>query len=47
VEFGSLENMPMKDLANRLNNIPIHLGKSKKMGDFTYALGEMKKLIQL
>ena len=45
-EFGSLENMPMKDLAHRLNNIPIHLGKSKKMEDFTKALDEMKKLIQ-
>jgi hypothetical protein len=45
LEYGSLENMPIKDLANRLNNIPIHLGKSKKMSDFTKALVEMKKVL--
>jgi len=45
MEFGSLDNMPIKDLANRLNQIPIHLGKSKKMSDFTKALDEMKKIL--
>jgi hypothetical protein len=44
-EYGKLKNMPIKDLTNRLNNIPIHIGESKKMSDFTKALNEMKKLI--
>lgn len=44
IEFGSLEKMPIKDLTNRLNNIPIHIGKNKSMSNFTYALCEMKKL---
>ncbi|PIB30739.1 hypothetical protein BFP78_13245 [Gaetbulibacter sp. 5U11] len=44
-EYGELKNMPIKDLTNRLNNIPIHIGESKKMSDFTKALNEMKKLI--
>ena len=43
-EFGSLERMPIKDLTNRLNTIPIHLGKSKSASSFTYALCEMKKI---
>jgi len=45
MELGSLENRPIKDLTNRLNLIPIHLGKSKKMDDFTKALNEMKNLL--
>jgi hypothetical protein len=44
-EFGNLKNMPIKDLANRLNNTPIHIGDSKRMGDFTKALEEMKKTL--
>ncbi len=44
-EYGNLKNMPIKDLTNRLNNIPIHIGESKKISDFTKALYEMKKLI--
>ncbi len=44
-EFGSLENMPIKDLTNRLNNSPIHIGKSHKMSDYTDAIVEMKKLL--
>lgn len=44
-EFGDLKNMPIKDLANRLNTTPIHIGDSKRMGDFTYARDEMKKTL--
>lgn len=44
-EFGKIENMPIKDLANRLNSIPIHIGESKKMDDFTTALNEIKKIL--
>ena len=29
-EFGSLENMPIKDLTNRLNTSPIHIGNEEK-----------------
>jgi hypothetical protein len=44
-EFGGLENMPIKDLSNRLNNSPIHIGKGHKMSDYTDAIVEMKKLL--
>jgi len=43
-EFGSLGDMPIKDLTNRLNNSPIHIGKGHKMSDYTDAIVEMKKL---
>jgi hypothetical protein len=45
-EFNSLEAMPIKDLTNRINNIPIHIGESKKMADFTYAKIEMEQCIE-
>ncbi|WP_405291412.1 DUF6933 domain-containing protein [Algibacter sp. Ld11] len=45
-EFNTLEAMPIKDLTNRINNIPIHIGESKKMADFTYAKSEMKQCIE-
>ena len=45
-EYASLENMPIKDLTHRLNTIPIHIGKSRKMSDFTYPKTEIAKLIQ-
>lgn len=44
-EFGDLKNMPIKDLANRLNTTPIHIGESKRMGDFTCARDEMKNVL--
>ncbi len=44
-EFGSLENMPMKELTNRINMSPIHIGKSQKMSDYTDSIREMKKLL--
>lgn len=44
-KYVTLENMPIKELTSRINNIPIHLGKSRKMADFTYSSKEMKKLI--
>ncbi|MDO6761740.1 hypothetical protein Q4566_16145 [Tamlana sp. 2_MG-2023] len=44
-EFGSLENMPMKDLTNRLNTSPIHIGKGRKMSDYTNSIDEMKKVL--
>ena len=44
-EFDSLDEMPTKDLTNRLNQIPIHIGESKKMSDYTKALYEMKKIL--
>jgi len=44
-EFGSLENMPIKDLTNRINKCLIHIGKSKKMADYTNSIEEMKKLL--
>ncbi|EPR74396.1 hypothetical protein ADIWIN_0497 [Winogradskyella psychrotolerans RS-3] len=44
-EFGNLENMPIQDLVNRMNTIPIHIGKGRKTSDFTNSLIEMKKLL--
>lgn len=44
-EFVTLENMPVKELTGRINNVPIHLTKSKRMDDYTYSSQEMKKLI--
>ncbi|WP_405246806.1 DUF6933 domain-containing protein [Cellulophaga sp. Asnod2-G02] len=44
-EFGSLENMPIKDLTNRMNTTPIHIGKGRKISDYTNSIKEMKKLL--
>ena len=44
-EFGLLENMPIKDLTNRLNTSPIHIGKGRKMSDYTDSITEMKRLL--
>ena len=44
-EFGSLKNMPIKDLANRINTTPIHIGKGQKMSDYTDSIQEMRKLL--
>ncbi len=44
-EFGSLENMPIKDLTNRINTNPIHTGKGQKMSDYTNSIEEIKKLL--
>ena len=44
-EFETLENMPIKDLTNRINTSPIHLGKGGKMSDYTDSVEAMKKLL--
>jgi len=44
-EFGSLENMPIKDLTNRLNTSPIDIDKGHKMSDYTNSIKEIKKLL--
>jgi Domain of unknown function (DUF6933) len=45
IDYGKYENMPFIDLASGLNSIPIHLGKSKKMDDFTKSTIEMKRIL--
>jgi len=45
-EFGNLENMPIKDLTNRINTCPIHIGKDKKMSDYTNSIEEIKKTLK-
>lgn len=45
-EFGTIENMPINDLTNRMNTVPIHLGKGRKMSDFTDSVEEMKNLLK-
>ena len=44
-EFVNLENMPIKDLTNRLNTSPIHIGNGRKMSDYTDSIKEMKKIL--
>ncbi|NJB37784.1 DUF6933 domain-containing protein [Croceivirga sp. JEA036] len=44
-QFGPLENMPIKDLTNRLNTTVIHIGEGKKMADYTDPIREMKKIL--
>jgi len=45
MEFKELKNMPIKELTNRLNYIPIHIGERKRMSDLTSALIEMENLL--
>ncbi|TXE14911.1 hypothetical protein ES692_17645 [Psychroserpens burtonensis] len=45
-EFGSLDNMPIKDLTNRINTSPIHIGEGQKMSDYTDPIEEIKKLLK-
>ncbi|MBZ9779906.1 hypothetical protein LB452_13335 [Psychroflexus sp. CAK8W] len=45
IEFGSLENMPIKGLTNRLNTSPIHIGKGRKMSDYTDSIKEIKRIL--
>lgn len=44
-EFGSLKNMPIKNLTNRLNTSPIHIGKGRKISDYTDPINEIKKIL--
>ena len=44
-EFGGFENMPIKDLTNRINTSPIHIGKGHQMSDYTDSIKEMEKLL--
>ncbi|WP_430409404.1 DUF6933 domain-containing protein [Kordia sp.] len=44
-QFARIEKMHIKDLTNRMNTLPIHLGKGKKMSDYTTPVKEMKKLL--
>lgn len=44
-DLGSLENMPIKDLTNRMNMSPIHIGKGTKMSNYTDSIEEMKKVL--
>ena len=44
-DFGDLENMPIKDLTNRMNTSPILIGKGRKMSDYTDSFEEMKKIL--
>ncbi|WP_159092365.1 hypothetical protein [Aquimarina sp. Aq107] len=44
-DFGTLENMPIKELTNRINTSPIHIGKGRKMSDYTDSIREMRKII--
>jgi hypothetical protein len=44
--FGSLDNMPVIDLARRMNSILTHLGTSKRMSDFTNSHDALKELLK-
>jgi len=45
-KFKVLENMPLKDLTNRINTTPIHIGKGRKMSDYTTSFKEMKQILE-
>lgn len=45
VYYGKYENMPFIDLASGLNSIPIHIGTSKKMDDFTKSTIEIERIL--
>lgn len=44
-EYGSLENMPMKDLTNRLNRNPLKMAGRYGMSDYTYPINDMTELL--
>ena len=44
-EFEGLENMPMRDLTNRMNTDPVQIGKGKKMADYSDSIREMRKVL--
>ena len=44
-KFRSVDKMNIRDLTHRMNIIPIHIGKGRKISDFTTAIKEMKKLL--
>ena len=45
IDYEKYENMPFIDLASGLNSTPIHLGKSKKMDDFTKSTIEIERIL--
>ncbi|MEM0516730.1 DUF6933 domain-containing protein [Aequorivita flava] len=44
-QFGSIENMPIKKLANRLNSDLIHMSKNRRNSDYTTSIKEIKKVL--
>ena len=44
-EYESLENMPIRDLTSLLNTSPIHIGKERKMSEYTNSIDEMKRIL--
>jgi hypothetical protein len=45
IKYGSLENMPIKEITNGMNKSFIQMGKVHEMSEYNYAIKEMKKLI--
>ena len=45
-QYGNLENMPIRELTGRMNGLPIHIGESKKMSDYTDSIAEIKMLLE-
>ncbi len=43
-EFRTLEDMPIKDLASRMNSLPIHIGIGSR-SNFTSSVKEIKQLL--
>lgn len=44
-EYDSLADMPIRDINNRMNTTPIHIGPSKRMSDYTTSVEEIKKTV--
>lgn len=46
-QFGKLEDMPMKELCSRMNQMPIHLGPERRTSDYTTATKAMNILLSI
>ena len=46
MDFPDLDQVPMRALNHAMNTVPIHLGPSRKLNDYTRAVTEMKKLLE-
>lgn len=44
-DYDSLAEMPIREINSSMNTIPIHVGKSKRMSDYTTSVEEMKKTV--
>ena len=44
-QYETIENMPVRDLTNRMNTALVPIGKGRNISDYTTPVKEMKKRI--